>query len=215
MPYEWLFVGLAIIAEIAAALGLRFSDGFTKPLPTAFALAAFGSAFYLVSLALGDFPVSTVSPVGAGGGRVVGGCAPAPVVLLEHAAFAQLFGHGAGFGAQTAEVGLGDTLRLGDDHMAGAEGTPVLAEGKVDVERQRIVGATRRVVQARGMFGRTEAGVELDRGRVRRVARPGAIMARQKFGRHLRRVDFSHRVDATDAVRAGLGSYVPRSTDQA
>ena len=50
MSYAWLLVGSAIVAEIAAALGLRFSDGFTKPLPTAFALIAFGSAFYLVSL---------------------------------------------------------------------------------------------------------------------------------------------------------------------
>ncbi|MBT7294626.1 MAG: QacE family quaternary ammonium compound efflux SMR transporter, partial [Rhodospirillaceae bacterium] len=30
MPSEWLLVGLAVIAEIAAALGLRFSNGFTK-----------------------------------------------------------------------------------------------------------------------------------------------------------------------------------------
>ena len=68
MPYAWLLVGLAIVAEIAAALGLRSSDGFTKPLPTAFALAAFGSAFYLISLSLVHLPVSTVYPVWAGGG---------------------------------------------------------------------------------------------------------------------------------------------------
>jgi len=68
MPYEWLLVGLAIIAEIAASLGLRYSDGFTKPLQTAFALAAFGSAFYLISLSLVYLPVSTIYPVWAGGG---------------------------------------------------------------------------------------------------------------------------------------------------
>lgn len=68
MPYAWLFVGMAIVAEISAALGLRFSDGFTKPLATAFALTAFGSAFYLVSLSLLHLPISTVYPVWAGGG---------------------------------------------------------------------------------------------------------------------------------------------------
>ena len=68
MTYAWLLVGLAIVAEISAAISLRFSNGFTRPLPTVLALAAFGSAFYLISLALVDLPVSTVYPVWAGGG---------------------------------------------------------------------------------------------------------------------------------------------------
>lgn len=68
MSYEWGFVGLAIIAEIVAALALRFSNGFSKPLPTVLALTAFGLAFYAVSLSLVTLPVSTVYPVWAGGG---------------------------------------------------------------------------------------------------------------------------------------------------
>lgn len=84
MTYAWLLVGLAIVAEIAAALGLRFSDGFTKPLPTALALAAFGSAFYLVSLSLVHLPVSTVYPVWAGGGTA--GVALVGVLMLKERA---------------------------------------------------------------------------------------------------------------------------------
>jgi len=68
MTYEWLLVTWAIIAEITAALALRFSHGFSNPLPTVIALAAFGSAFYAISLALVSLPVSTVYPVWAGGG---------------------------------------------------------------------------------------------------------------------------------------------------
>lgn len=68
MSYAWLWVGLAIIAEISAALSLRYSNGFTKPLPTTLALFTFGAAFYLVSLALLKLPVSTVYPIWAGGG---------------------------------------------------------------------------------------------------------------------------------------------------
>jgi len=68
MTYEWLLVAWAIITEITAALALRFSHGFSKPLPTVIALAAFGSAFYAISLALVSLPVSTVYPVWAGGG---------------------------------------------------------------------------------------------------------------------------------------------------
>lgn len=84
MTYAWLLVGSAIVAEIAAALGLRFSDGFTKPLSTAFALIAFGSAFYLVSLSLVHLPVSTVYPVWAGGGTA--GVALVGVLMLKERA---------------------------------------------------------------------------------------------------------------------------------
>lgn len=84
MTYEWLLVGLAIVAEIAAALGLRFSNGFTKPLPAGFALIAFGSAFYLISLSLVHLPVSTVYPVWAGGGTA--GVALVGVLMLKEQA---------------------------------------------------------------------------------------------------------------------------------
>lgn len=84
MSHAWLLVGLAIVAEIAAALGLRFSDGFTKPIPAAFALIAFGSAFYLISLALVYLPVSTVYPVWAGGGTA--GVALVGILILKERA---------------------------------------------------------------------------------------------------------------------------------
>jgi small multidrug resistance pump len=84
MSTAWLFVGLAIVAEIAAALGLRFSAGFTKPLPTVFALIAFGSAFYLISLSLVHLPVSSVYPVWAGGGTA--GVALVGIVMLKERA---------------------------------------------------------------------------------------------------------------------------------
>lgn len=64
----WMLVGGAIGAETLAALMLRASDGFTRALPTLAALGAFAAAFYLVSLALVDLPVSSVYPVWAGGG---------------------------------------------------------------------------------------------------------------------------------------------------
>lgn len=68
MTYAWIWVGFAVMSEIAAALFLRYSNGFTKPLPTIFSLISFASAFYFVSLALVQLPVSTVYPVWAGGG---------------------------------------------------------------------------------------------------------------------------------------------------
>ena len=64
----WLLLGLAVCLEIAGALGLRFSAGFTLLLPTVLALLAFTLALYLVSRVMKKLPVSVAYPVWAGGG---------------------------------------------------------------------------------------------------------------------------------------------------
>lgn len=64
----WLLLGLAVCLEIAGALGLRFSEGFTLLLPTVIALVAFTLALYLVSRVMKRLPVSVAYPVWAGGG---------------------------------------------------------------------------------------------------------------------------------------------------
>ncbi|MEA5376652.1 MULTISPECIES: DMT family transporter [Vibrio harveyi group] len=64
----WLLLGIAVACEIAGALGLRFSEGFTLPLPTGIALAAFTLALYLVSHVMKQLPVSIAYPIWAGGG---------------------------------------------------------------------------------------------------------------------------------------------------
>lgn len=64
----WLLLGVAVAFEIAGALGLRFSEGFTLVLPTVAALAAFALALYLVSRVMKRLPVSIAYPVWAGGG---------------------------------------------------------------------------------------------------------------------------------------------------
>lgn len=68
MSSAWLLVVGAIVAEAAAALGLRQSNGFSRPVWACFALLAFALAFYLVSRALLSLPMSVVYPVWAGGG---------------------------------------------------------------------------------------------------------------------------------------------------
>lgn len=99
MSYDWLFVALAIVAEITAALALRFSHGFSKPLPTVLVLVAFGSAFYAVSLALVSLPVSTVYPVWAGGGT-------AGVALLGVLALHEKAGLWKGMGVAMVVAGI-------------------------------------------------------------------------------------------------------------
>lgn len=64
----WLLLGVAVLGEIGGVLGLRYSEGFTAPLPTAAALAAFGVALFLVSRVMRELPVSIAYPLWAGGG---------------------------------------------------------------------------------------------------------------------------------------------------
>jgi small multidrug resistance pump len=64
----WLLLSLAVCFEIAGAIGLRFSEGFSLLLPTVLALGAFTLALYLVSYVMKSLPVSIAYPVWAGGG---------------------------------------------------------------------------------------------------------------------------------------------------
>lgn len=64
----WRWLAIAIACEIGGAIALRFSDGFSAPLPTIAALAAFSLALFLVSKAMKHLPVSIAYPVWAGGG---------------------------------------------------------------------------------------------------------------------------------------------------
>jgi len=68
MTSAWLLLSLAVCFEIAAAIGLRFSEGFRLLLPTVLALGAFTLALYLVSHVMKSLPVSIAYPIWAGGG---------------------------------------------------------------------------------------------------------------------------------------------------
>ncbi|MCD7097344.1 multidrug efflux SMR transporter [Stenotrophomonas sp. MMGLT7] len=48
----YLLLAAAIASEIVGALATRFSDGFTRPLPTVVAVAGVVGAYYLLSLVL-------------------------------------------------------------------------------------------------------------------------------------------------------------------
>ncbi|QIM62843.1 multidrug transporter [Pasteurellaceae bacterium Orientalotternb1] len=67
----WVLLFIAIIAEICGTTALKYSDGFTKPLPTIAALAAFGIAFYLVSIVFRTLPVGIVYAIWSGVGIVL------------------------------------------------------------------------------------------------------------------------------------------------
>jgi small multidrug resistance pump len=77
----WVMLTLAICFEIAGAIGLRFSEGFSLLLPTTLALTAFTLALYLVSHVMKSLPVSIAYPMWAGGGTA--GVAVLGFILLD------------------------------------------------------------------------------------------------------------------------------------
>jgi quaternary ammonium compound-resistance protein SugE len=66
----WLYLFMAGLAEIAWAIGLKFTEGFTKPLPSIATVATMVVSFYLLSLALRTLPIGTAYAVWTGIGAV-------------------------------------------------------------------------------------------------------------------------------------------------
>ncbi|HDS0922428.1 TPA: multidrug efflux SMR transporter [Stenotrophomonas maltophilia] len=55
----WIYLLLAGIFEIGFALGLKYSDGFSKPWPTVATIISAGISLYLLTQALRTIPVGT------------------------------------------------------------------------------------------------------------------------------------------------------------
>src|SRR4029453_9576847 len=68
---SWLYLLIAIVAEVVATLALRASDGFTRTLPSVLVVAGYGAAFYFLSLTLKTIPVGVAYAVWSGIGIVL------------------------------------------------------------------------------------------------------------------------------------------------
>jgi small multidrug resistance pump len=69
MPYVYL--ALAIVAEVAATSALKASEEFSKLAPSLIVLVGYGVAFYLLTLVLRTIPVGIAYAVWAGLGIVL------------------------------------------------------------------------------------------------------------------------------------------------
>lgn len=77
----WALVLIAGFLETAWALGLKYSEGFTRPIPSALTILGALASFWLLSLAMKSLPVGTAYAVWVGIGAV--GTALAAVILLD------------------------------------------------------------------------------------------------------------------------------------
>jgi quaternary ammonium compound-resistance protein SugE len=66
----WIILVLAGLLEVAWAVGLKYTEGFTRPLPTALTLAAMAGSIGLLGLALRHLPLGTAYAIWTGIGTV-------------------------------------------------------------------------------------------------------------------------------------------------
>lgn len=62
----WVYLIVAGGLEIIWAVGLKYTDGFTRPVPSAIAASALVASVVLLSLALRDLPVGTAYAIWTG-----------------------------------------------------------------------------------------------------------------------------------------------------
>lgn len=67
----YLFLGVAIVAEVVATSALKASEGFSQLLPSILVVVGYGVAFYFLSLTLRTFPVGLAYAIWSGAGIVL------------------------------------------------------------------------------------------------------------------------------------------------
>lgn len=67
---SWLYLSIAIFAEIIATSALKSAEGFTRLWPTLITLTGYAIAFYCLSISLKDIPVGIAYAVWSGTGIV-------------------------------------------------------------------------------------------------------------------------------------------------
>lgn len=68
---SFVYLGIAIVAEVIATSALKASDGFTRPLATVVTTAGYATAFYFLSLTLKTIPMGLAYAIWSGVGIVL------------------------------------------------------------------------------------------------------------------------------------------------
>lgn len=88
---NWLFLSIAIVAEVIATSALKAADGFTRPGPSLIVVVGYGIAFYFLSLALRGIPIGIAYAVWSSVGIVL-------IAVIGWFAFGQTLDAAAVFG---------------------------------------------------------------------------------------------------------------------
>ena len=67
---SWIILFFAGLFEVGWAVGLKYTDGFTRPLPTALTIGAMVVSLGLLGLAMKELPLGTAYAIWTGVGAV-------------------------------------------------------------------------------------------------------------------------------------------------
>jgi small multidrug resistance pump len=68
---HYIYLCIAIVAEVIATSSLKATEQFSKPLPTMVVIAGYGLAFFLLSIVVNTLPVGIVYAIWSGAGIVL------------------------------------------------------------------------------------------------------------------------------------------------
>jgi len=71
MKIGYLYLGIAIVAEVVATSALKASEGFTRTGPSLIVAIGYGIAFYFLSLVLKTVPMGVAYAIWSGAGIVL------------------------------------------------------------------------------------------------------------------------------------------------
>ena len=71
MKIGYLYLGIAIVAEVVATSALKASEGFTRTGPSLVVALGYGVAFYFLSLVLKTVPMGVAYAIWSGAGIVL------------------------------------------------------------------------------------------------------------------------------------------------
>ena len=90
MNMAWIYIIIAGICEIGWAVGLKYTQGFTKPVPVIITVVSYIASLIFLSFAIKQIPIGTGYAVWTGIGAV--GTAILDIILFgESKEFARLF----------------------------------------------------------------------------------------------------------------------------
>jgi multidrug transporter EmrE-like cation transporter len=78
----WVWLGVAIVAEVVGTSALRATEGFTRPWPSVLVVVGYGVAFYALGMTLKTIPVGIAYAIWCGIGIIL-------IALIGWAMFGQ------------------------------------------------------------------------------------------------------------------------------
>jgi quaternary ammonium compound-resistance protein SugE len=83
LPLQWIYLIIAGLLEVCWAIGLKYSAGFTKPIPSIFTLVTLALSMFLLAKAANTLPIGTAYAVWVGIGAL--GAAVLGIFLFHEA----------------------------------------------------------------------------------------------------------------------------------